>query len=311
MTGKLPLVVILGPTAVGKTGLALALAQVLDGEIVNADSRQVYRYMDIGTAKPTLVQQAQAPHHLIDILNPDETLSLAQYQALASAAIDDIHQRKRVPLLVGGTGQYITGLIEGWTTPGVAPNPALRAELEAFAAAHGSAALHDRLRQHDPTAADHIDHRNVRRVVRALEVCIETGRPFSQQQRKHPPPYRVCQYGLTMERASLYARADQRLADMLAVGFLKEVKRLLDMGYNRSLPAMSALGYPQLAEHLAGGVALEDALASVRRATRAFIRRQYTWFRGHDSGIVWMDAEQLNLGELTDRISDWLHTQAE
>ena len=311
LTGKSPLIVILGPTAVGKTSRAVELAQALSGEIVNADSRQVYRGMDIGTAKPAPAQLAQVPHHLIDILNPDETLSLAQYQALARAAIADIHQRGRLPLLVGGTGQYITGLIEGWTTPGVAPNPRLRAELEAFAAAHSSAALHARLRQHDAAAADSIDHRNVRRVVRALEVCIETGRPFSQQQRKQPPPYRVRQYGLTMDRERLYAQADQRLADMLARGFLDEVQHLLAMGYTRSLPALSALGYAQLAQHLTGDVPLETALTAIRRATRAFIRRQYTWFRGHDTGIVWLDAETLDTTALVKAAEDWLLKQTE
>ena len=311
LTGKSPLIVILGPTAVGKTSRAVELAQALSGEIVNADSRQVYRGMDIGTAKPAPAQLAQVPHHLIDILNPDETLSLAQYQALARAAIADIHQRGRLPLLVGGTGQYITGLIEGWTTPGVAPNLRLRAELEAFAAAHSSAALHARLRQHDAAAADSIDHRNVRRVVRALEVCIETGRPFSQQQRKQPPPYRVRQYGLTMDRERLYAQADQRLADMLARGFLDEVQHLLAMGYTRSLPALSALGYAQLAQHLTGDVPLETALTAIRRATRAFIRRQYTWFRGHDTGIIWLDAETLDTTALVKAAEDWLLKQTE
>lgn len=311
LTGNFPLIVILGPTAVGKTSRAIELAQALNGEIVNADSRQVYRGMDIGTAKPAPAQLAQVPHHLIDILNPDETLSLAQYQALAGAAITDIHQRGRLPLLVGGTGQYITGLIEGWATPGVAPNPRLRANLEAFAAAHGSAALHARLRQHDAAAADSIDHRNVRRVVRALEVCIETGRPFSQQQRKQPPPYRVQQYGLTMDRERLYAQADQRLADMLARGFVDEVQHLLAMGYTRSLPALSALGYTQLAQHLTGDVALEAALTAIRRATRAFIRRQYTWFRGHDTGIIWLDAETLDTTALVRTTEDWLLRQTE
>lgn len=306
-----PLVVVLGPTASGKTGLGIALAQRFGGEIVSADSRQIYRRMDIGTAKPTPADRAAVPHHLIDIVDPDQTFTLAEYQRAAYAAIDDIHARGGLPLLVGGTGQYITGLIEGWTTPGVAPNLRLRAELEAFAAAHSSAALHARLRQHDAAAADSIDHRNVRRVVRALEVCIETGRPFSQQQRKQPPPYRVRQYGLTMDRERLYAQADQRLADMLARGFLDEVQHLLAMGYTRSLPALSALGYAQLAQHLTGDVSLEAALTAIRRATRAFIRRQYTWFRGHDTGIVWLDAETLDTTALVKAAEDWLLKQME
>ena len=210
MTGKPPLVVILGPTAAGKTGLAIQLAQALNGEIIGADSRQIYRYMDIGTAKPTPEQQQQATHHLIDVVDPDQNLGLAQYQRLAYAAIDAVHLRQRLPLLVGGTGQYITAVIEGWSIPEVPPNPALRDELESFAAAHGSEALHHRLQQIDPAAASAIHHRNIRRVVRALEVHAETGLPISQLQRKQPPPYAIIQYGLTLERDRLYARADLR-----------------------------------------------------------------------------------------------------
>lgn len=311
MTGKIPLIVVLGPTAVGKTTLALELAQALNGEIVNADSRQVYRYMDIGTAKPTPAQQALITHHLLDIRKPNETLSLVEYQTLARAAIDDSCRRGCVPLLVGGTGQYITGLIEGWSAPPVAPNPALRAELEAFAAQHGAAALHDILRQRDPIAANSIDYRNVRRVVRALEVCIESGTPFSQQQVRKPPAYRLRQYGLTMNRERLYLRADQRLANMMSQGFLEEVRGLLEMGYNRTLPAMSALGYAQLAQHLTADVPLDAALAEIRRATRAFIRRQYTWFRQHDAGIIWHDVEDLDISALIRSATEWLHAAAE
>lgn len=306
MTGEIPLIVILGPTAVGKTDLALEMAQALNGEVVNADSRQVYRYMDIGTAKPTRAQQARVIHHLIDIRNPDQTLSLAEYQRLARAAIDDISTRGHVPLLVGGTGQYITGLIEGWSTPPVAPNPTLRAELEAFAAQNGPAALHNLLRQRDPAAAARIDYRNVRRVVRALEVCIESGTPFSQQQIKTPPPYRLRQYGLTMNRERLYLRADQRLVNMMAQGFLGEVRNLLEMGYNHTLPAMSALGYVQLAQHLTAGISLDSALAEIRRATRSFIRRQYTWFRQHDASIIWYDVESLDINGLIRSTAEWL-----
>jgi len=311
LTGETPLVVVLGPTAVGKTSLALELAQALNGEIVNADSRQVYRYMNIGTAKPTPAQQTQVTHHLIDIRNPDETISLVEYQVLARAAIDNIFRRGRVPLLVGGTGQYITGLIEGWSAPPVVPNPALRAQLEAFTAQYGAAALHDMLRQRDPEAADSIDYRNVRRVVRALEVCIESGMPFSQQQVRNPPPYRLRQYGLTMNRERLYLRADQRLASMMSQGFLDEVRGLLEMGYNHTLPAMSALGYAQLAQHLTAGVPLEAALTEIKRATRAFIRRQYTWFRQHDAGIIWHDIESLDIGALIRSTTEWLRAAAE
>lgn len=305
LAGK-PLVVILGPTAVGKTGLAIELAQALDGEIISADSRQVYRYMDIGTAKPTPEQQAQASHHLLDVVNPDENLSLAEYQRMASDAIAAIHERGHLPMLVGGTGQYITALVEGWTIPEIEPNHALRAELEAFADQHGSEALHQRLQQSDPAAAEAIHHRNVRRVVRALEVFIETGQPITELQQKHPPPYRIRQYGLTLERAALYARADQRVDDMMAQGFPEEVRRLLDMGYNRRLPAMSGLGYTQLAAHLLDGVPLEEAVANTKTATHAFIRRQYTWFKGHDSGILWHDMAQVEAGAMIEDVQHWL-----
>ena len=310
MTGNTPLVVIQGPTAVGKTGLAIDLAQVLNGEIISADSRQIYRYMDIGTAKPTLNQQAQAPHHLIDVVDPDENLSLAQYQRLTYAAITDIHQRGCLPLLVGGTGQYITAVIEGWSIPEVPPNTALRADLEAFAAEHGPQALHDRLREADPAAAASIDYRNVRRVIRALEVFIESGQPISVLQQKQPPPYRIMQIGLTLERDALYQRADQRVDTMLDEGFLAEVRRLLDMGYNRKLPSMSGLGYAQLAAHLLDDLALAEAVAHTKTATHDFIRRQYTWFRGHDSGVHWHSASEIHLPDMIAFLQQWLEEQA-
>lgn len=308
MTGKPPLVVILGPTAAGKTGLAIQLAQALNGEIIGADSRQIYRYMDIGTAKPTPEQQQQATHHLIDVVDPDQNLGLAQYQRLAYAAIDAVHLRQRLPLLVGGTGQYITAVIEGWSIPEVPPNPALRDELESFAAAHGSEALHHRLQQIDPAAASAIHHRNIRRVVRALEVHAETGLPISQLQRKQPPPYAIIQYGLTLERDRLYARADLRLEQMMAQGFLEEVQHLLDMGYDRTLPSMSGLGYAQLAAHLQGECSLEEAVQTTRTATHDFIRRQITWFRGHNGGIQWLDAEQTEAAGVIAGTARWLET---
>ncbi len=306
-TGK-PLVVVLGPTAVGKTRLAVELAQALDGEIVGADSRQIYREMEIGTAKPTPEQRAQAPHHLIDIVNPDDDLSLAQYQKLAYAAIDAIHERGRLPLLVGGTGQYITALLEGWSIPEVPPNPMLRAELEAFAGEHGVEALYQRLITLDPSAQQFVEPRNLRRIVRALEVSLSTGQPFSEQRRKHPPPYRVRVYGLTLERENLYAHADQRVDAMMAGGFLDEVRALLAQGYSRRLPSMSGLGYAQLAAHLLDGVPLEAAVRATKFATHQFIRRQYTWFRGHDHGILWHNVKEISPAALTGETARWLET---
>jgi tRNA dimethylallyltransferase len=286
------LIVILGPTAVGKTSLAIELALALDGEIVSADSRQVYRRMDIGTAKPTLEQRTTVPHHLLDIVDPNENLSVSQFQKMAYEIIDAIQARNRVPFLVGGTGQYITAVIEGWSIPEVPPNPALRAELEAFAERQGHEALFHRLKLLDPVAAESIDLHNIRRVVRAIEVCMESGQSFSQMQKKKPPPYDVLQHGLTMEREKLYSQADQRVDDMMKQGFLDEVRRLLEMGYDRSLPSMSGLGYAQLAAHLLDEIPLEKSLTLTKHATHDFIRRQYTWFRGHDNGILWH-----NMGE--------------
>jgi tRNA dimethylallyltransferase len=295
--------VVLGPTASGKTGLGIALARRLNGEIVSADSRQIYRLMDIGTAKPTPEQRAAAPHHLLDVVNPDEDFSLSDFIAHARRAIDDIHARGKVALLVGGTGQYITALLDGWSIPPVPPNETLRAELEAEAAAHGAADLHDRLRALDPASADAIHPHNIRRVVRALEVCLTTGQRFSDLQRKQPPPYTVRYIGLTLERDALYARADQRFDDMIAAGFVDEVRGLLAAGYDRRLPSMSGLGYAELCAHLLDGEPLVDAIARAKGNTHDFIRRQYTWFRGHDRGIRWYDGtEGVDVDEIVDLI---------
>ena len=301
-----PLIVLLGPTASGKTELALQLAEAFDGEIIGADSRQVYRGLDIGSAKPTPAQQARAPHHLIDAAEPDEPFSLADFLQLARAAIDDVHSRGRLPLLVGGTGQYITALTEGWSAPEVPPDPALRAELEAFAARHGAPALFERLRAADPEAAAFVDERNLRRVIRALEVIEITGQPFSAQRRRIPPPWRIRQFGLTLERERLYARADGRIGQMVEAGFVEEVRGLLGRGYGRHLPSMSALGYRELCDHLLDGVPLDAALEQTRFATHDFIRRQYTWFRGHDRDVTWLDAEQA-VGPLAEAVAAWLN----
>lgn len=286
MAGR-PLVVILGPTAVGKTGFAIDIAEAFGGEIVGADSRQIYRYMDIGTAKPTPEEQARVPHHLIDLIDPDDNMSLARFQRMAYTAIDAIHARGRLPLLVGGTGQYLTAITEGWSIPEVAPHDALRAELEAFAADHGPDALYARLRDRDPEAAERIHPNNIRRVIRALEVCLETGEKISDLQRRKPPPYITLELGLTLPRHMLYQRADIRIDQMMAAEFLAEVEHLLAMGYSRRLPSMSGLGYAQLAAHLLDGLPLVQAITDTQTATHDFIRRQYTWFRGHDGGILW------------------------
>jgi len=286
-----PLVVIVGPTGVGKTHLALRLAEELKAEVVSADSRQVYRGMDIGTDKPTAEERQRVPHHLIDIVEPNEDFTLAQYQDMAYAAIDDVLLRGRLPFLVGGTGQYVKAVVEGWSIPRVKPNEALRTKLYREAETRGEMALHARLRQVDPAAAGKIDPRNVRRVIRALEVYLETGQPISELQRRRPPPYQVLQIGLTMERATLYQRIDQRVDRMIERGLVEEVRGLVERGYGYELPAMSGLGYRQIGCYLRGEISLAEAICLIKRETRRFVRQQYTWFRLDDKRICWFQAQ--------------------
>ncbi|MEA3459368.1 MAG: tRNA (adenosine(37)-N6)-dimethylallyltransferase MiaA, partial [Chloroflexota bacterium] len=276
--GSLPLIAILGPTAVGKTCLALRLCQEFGGEVISADSRQVYRGMDIGTDKPTPEVRKHIPHHLVDVVDPDQTFTLAQYQELAYAATEDVLARGKVPFLVGGTGQYLWAVVEGWSIPRVPPNEKLREALYREAEAKGREALHARLRKLDPFAAEMIDPRNVRRVVRALEVCLETGRLFSEQRGKKPPPYRILLIGLTMDRERLYRRIDERVARMIERGLVEEVKCLVEKGYGYDLPSMSGIGYRQIGMYLRGEVSLEEAVRLIKSHTRRFVRHQYNWF---------------------------------
>jgi tRNA dimethylallyltransferase len=283
------LLAIVGPTASGKTSLGIELAEALGGEVISADSRQIYRYMDIGTAKATPEERARVPHHLVDIVEPDQVLTLAEYQALAYRTIADIVARGKLPMLVGGTGQYVSAVLEGWRIPEVPPQPALRAELEAEAARSGSESLHARLATLDPDAASRIDHRNVRRVIRALEVCIATGQPIRVLQRKEPPPYAVTRIGVTRPRPVLYERIDRRVDAMIEAGLVDEVRRLVEAGYGWDLPAMSGLGYRQLGQYFAGEVTLDEAVALIKRGTRRFTQQQYNWFRLDDPRIRWVD----------------------
>lgn len=284
-----PLLVIVGPTAVGKTALSLHLARDFDGEIVSADSRQIYRGLDIGTAKATSQEQAAAPHHLLDIVEPDEIVTLADFQQRAYAGIDAIHRRGRLPMLVGGTGQWVWAVVEGWGIPRVPPDPALRAQLEAQAQVIGPQAFHEQLAAVDRQAAGKIDPRNVRRVIRALEVYQKTGRPISEHQRKSPPPYHVSVIGLTMPRELLYDRIDRRIESMLERGLVAEVERLAEAGYGWDLPAMSGLGYRQIGQYLWGEISLAGAVALIKKETRRFVRQQSTWFRLDDDRINWFD----------------------
>lgn len=295
MSKKPPLILIVGPTAVGKTELAIQLAETLNGEIVSADSRLFYRGMDIGTAKPSHAEMARAPHHLIDIVNPDETLSLAVFQQQAREIIADIHKRGKLPFLVGGTGQYIRAVTEGWIPPEVVPNESMRNVLEKMREERGKEWLYEALKSLDPEAAEKIDARNYRRTIRALEVIFTTGRKFSAQRGQGDAPYHLVTIGLMRPRMELYQRVDERIETMFAAGLLDEVQGLLDKGYSPSLPSMSAIGYRECVSVIKGELTTEQAKAEMKRITRIFVRRQANWFKESDPRIHWFHPERENL----------------
>ena len=303
-----PVVVIIGPTAVGKTAAAIHIAQQLQTEIINVDSRQIYQEMDIGTAKPTPAEQAQAVHHLIDVVPPDVGYNITDFKTDAGRIIDDLHQQGKLPILAGGTGQWLTALLEGWQIPEIAPNPELRAELEAYAEEHGWQGLLERLRTHDPVHAEQVDPKNLRRVIRALEVCIETGQPYSDFRKKDPPPYTILELGLTLEREQLYERADLRVANMLEAGLVAEVAALIEKGYAWNLPSMTSLGYLQIGKYLRTEISLDVAIEELCFATHHFIRRQYTWFRKHNQNAIWFESDDTAHQQLVQTINNWLLT---
>lgn len=283
---------IVGPTATGKTALSLTLAEHLPVEVVSADSRMVYRWMDIGTAKPTWEEQRRVPHHMIDVADPDEPYTLALYQAAALAAIGRIHRRGRLPVLVGGTGLYVRAVCDGLVIPAVPPDHTLRQSLEDRAAREGWQALQADLAAVDPVSAARIEPRNVRRVVRALEVYHTTGWPFSEWQRRRPPSFETRFVGLTLPRDVLYERIDRRVGEQVDAGLIDEVRRLLDRGYDSQYPSMTGFGYREIAQYLRGELDRDTALDQYRRATRHYARRQLTWFR-RDKRIAWFDARDV------------------
>lgn len=290
------LVAIVGATGTGKSAIALELAQRLGGEIVNADSRQVYRGMDIGTAKPSLEDRRKARHHLYDVADPADGYSLALYQQQAKDTLDAIWARNAFAWLVGGTGQYVWGLLEAWQVPDVAPDEVLRAELEAFAAEHGHEALAARLAQVDPTAAERIDHRNVRRVVRAIEVYEKSGRTMSEWQAKGTPDFEFLLFGIDVPREVLYPRVDRRVDAMFEGGLVEEVQGLLAAGVPAHCPAMSSIGYGETVAYLNGELTLDEAKERTKVATHRLIRSQDQWFRREDKRITWVrDADDIDL----------------
>ena len=284
------LIAVVGPTAVGKTALAIALAQRFQGEIVNADSRQVYVGMDIGTAKPTHEEQAAAPHHLIDIREPDEPLSLGEYLPLARCKVTDIVRREKLPILCGGTGQYVWAFLEGWQVPKVPPDPVYRDNLERRAAIEGLETLWSELKTLDPDRAEAIDRHNTRRIIRALEIVRALGGRTSVIQRSPEPPYDALIIGLTAERSALYDRIDARFDRMMEDGLLEEARKLACDGYALGDGPLSGVGYSQLGQYLAGELPRDDAIQRSKTQTHRLVRRQYTWFKRSDERILWLDA---------------------
>lgn len=307
-TGQLPkLVVISGPTAIGKTALSIALAQEFSGEVVNADSRYLYRDFNIGVAKPSVAERQGVPHHLIDVLPPEGDMSLARYQDLAYQAIADITSRQKLPLLVGGTPLYINAVVEGWRIPRVPPDPEFRAAREAELAAHDVEALSEQLRHVDPVSAERCGQ-NARRIVRALEVFAATGQPMSSQEGKGPRPYEALEIGLTRPRAELYAAIDARVHDQFAQGLVAEVQALRQRGIAGNAPAMSSIGYRQLLPYLDGEQSLAATIAQIQHDTHRYVRHQETWLRKNPN-LRWFDVSAPNASwDLRQAVADFLRT---
>ncbi len=284
------LIAIVGPTAAGKSRLALQLATTFSGEIISADSRQVYRFMDIGTSKPLPEELRRIPHHLIDIVNPDETFSLAQYQDLAMVAIADIFARRKQPFLVGGSGQYVWSVLEGWEIPRVPPDTGMRRILEEQAKSEGLGKLYDELCALAPDTARRIDRNNPRRVIRALEIARKGD--IAAPEKKKDMQFRTLIIGLKAERKELYRRIDARVDDMISRGLVDEVKGLIDRGYKPELPAMSGIGYAQIAGFLQGKITLDEAIQRTKYESHRYLRQQFNWFRPKDDRIKWFDIQK-------------------
>ena len=288
---KIPLIIIVGPTASGKTAAGIRLARAIGGEVISADSRYLYRGMDIGTAKPDMEERQGVPHWLIDVADPDETWSLSLFRAAADEAVNNIYSRGKKPIVVGGTGQYIRAILEGWTIPEGEPDHRLRDVLERWGNDIGAEELHRKLAVLDPDAAANIQWQNMRRTVRALEVIFSSGRKFSAQRTAKESPYDSLIFGMKRERAELYKRIDMRVDLMIRNGLVEETAGLLAKGYSEDLPSMSAIGYKEVCDYLNKKLSLDEAAQLIKFRTHNYVRRQANWFKPADPAIHWVDPE--------------------
>lgn len=297
------LLIITGPTAVGKTELSLQLAEMFHGEIISGDSMQVYEGMDVGTAKASPAERARVPHHLIDIVQPDVSFSVQEFQHLVREKIAEIDGRQHLPMLVGGTGLYVEAIAHGYEMPQVGESPEIRERWQTFAEQEGNLALHQKLREVDPVTAERLHPNDQRRLIRALEVYELTGHPFSQSKRKVDSPYNLLWIGLTMPRDLLYERINQRVDQMFAEGLVEEVKKLRAKGYQRGLTSMQAIGYKEIMSYLDGEITFEYARDWIKQGTRNFAKRQLSWFRRLPE-IEWFDMmDEGAVGEIRERVA--------
>ncbi len=289
LQNKKRLVVIVGPTAVGKTEIAIELAEALNGEIISADSRYFYLGMDIGTAKPDIVQLARVRHHLINVAKINDNWSLANFQQAANAAIGEIISKGKLPFLVGGTGQFIRAIIEGWQIPAKAEDLRIRRAVEKWIDITGAEEAHKKLSIIDSTAAELIDFRNKRRTIRALEVIFHTGRKFSEQRTKGYVDFEYKIIGLHRDRKELFDRIDNRIVDMFKNGLIKEVEELLSAGYSIKDPPMSAIGYQEVIQYIQGSIDFQICQDQIKKRSHEYVRRQANWFKKSDERITWFD----------------------
>lgn len=287
---KNPLVVILGPTASGKTALSLKIAKLCQGEIISADSRQIYKYMDIGTDKIPVSKQQGIRHHLIDELEPNQEFTLSDFKRMALKSIEEIYRRQHVPVVVGGTGLYLNALLQNYQIPRVPPQFDLRQKLEQYAKEHGTEALHQILAERDAEAAKRIHPNNVRYVIRALEINLAGNTPKVDQ--KGEPMFEVFAIGIEWPREILYERINKRVDELIENGLVNEVKTIVMNGYSPNLPALSSLGYQEIIAHLSGDCTLAEATEAIKQNTRNYAKRQLTWFR-HYQNVHWIKGEEV------------------